>query len=124
MKDLIERLEKATGPDHELGRAVLLACGWSKTCVGYYMGQQFYWGSPDRKITFDDDFFHRYDPTRSIDAALTLVPEGMSWAIKSPGFQSLSKKYRVHLETGDDEWSAEGWTAPAAVCIAAFKVRS
>lgn len=81
MKDLIERLEKAVGPDGNLGRAIYLACRWRKTTVGYYMGPQYYWSSPDGKISFDDDKFIIHDPTRSIDAALTLVPDGVHWAV-------------------------------------------
>jgi hypothetical protein len=108
MKELIERLERATGPDQELDLAIATAC--QIDCLQYV-------GEECSGVAFPDHY------TSSLDAALSLVPEGLSWAIKSPGFQSLSKRHRVHLETGDDEWLADGWTAPVAVCLAALKAR-
>lgn len=58
MTALAERCEQATGPDRHLAREVLLACG-----KGYV--------SPLRRWM---------DPTASLDAAITLVPEGMDWS--------------------------------------------
>lgn len=69
---LAERVERATGPDQELGREVLLACGWRKSGRGYFLGPLFGWSSPDGKTYFDDDDFRRHDPTASIDAAMML----------------------------------------------------
>jgi hypothetical protein len=130
MKDLIERLEKATRPDSDLGRAVLLACGWRKTIVGYYMGPQFRWSSPDGKIDFDDDYFHRHDPTRSLDVAAALVPEGLAWTLG----QNVHHRYwqaSVNNLDEDGRPQAIGYsglqgnrTAPIALCIAALKARA
>lgn len=56
---LAERCEAATGPDRALGREVLLACGKG----------------------FVSPLYRWLDPTASLDAAMTLVPEGLELAI-------------------------------------------
>lgn len=75
---LAERCEAAEGPDRELGREVLRACGWTQSAHGHFLGPLTGWTSPDRAIYFDDDDFVRckHDPTASLDAAMMLVPEG------------------------------------------------
>ena len=80
LSDLIARLEKATGPDRELGNDVLLACGW--VCEEHGNG------GPDTYLTWapsadDDDFMDgdQPDPTSSIDAAMTLALDG--WILDS-----------------------------------------
>ena len=55
MQDLIERLEKAIAPDHDLSAAIFKAV-W-----------------PDRRRRYAENLDH---VTGSLDAALTLVPEG------------------------------------------------
>lgn len=74
---LAERVEAAEGPDRELGREVLRACGWKQSTHGYFLGPLTGWTSPDLAIYFDDDDFVRcrHDPTASLDAAMTLVPD-------------------------------------------------
>lgn len=81
LRSLIEQLESASEGTKPLGEAVLLACGWTKTQVGYWLGPRYYWTSPDGKHSFDDDYFHRHNPTTSLDAAITLVPEGWAWKV-------------------------------------------
>jgi hypothetical protein len=117
MKELIDRLEKATGPDRKLDAAIYTdAIGlddyWSihdhsngKLCLRYYPGPP----GPE------------YHPlplyTSSIDDALTLVPE--------------QEKYGVSIDFDIDrlQWAASviGWsyaeTIPVALCIAALKAR-
>jgi hypothetical protein len=66
MKDLIERLEKATGPDRVLDGAIFCACAPRMAeCWPH-------WSKQERL-----DMPAHY--TSSVDAALTLVPEG--WGI-------------------------------------------
>lgn len=86
LSDLIARVERATGADRDLGRDVLLACGWSKTLYGYFRGPLHMWRSPDG-TSFDDDDFRQHDPTISTDAALALVNHALSgaWWIVTKG---------------------------------------
>lgn len=121
MKELIERLEQARGPNPELGRDVLLACGWRKTNTGYFLGQLFHWSSPDRKTTFDDDDFYRHDPTASIDAALTLVPEGWRADLYEYDDDQWHAGLRIPgLEVGTEDRAR---TLALALCIASLKAR-
>ncbi len=70
MSDLIERLEKATGPDRELGNEVLLACGWRIEEHGDGPDRHVFWCGQDDYADGDQP-----DPTASLDAALTLVDD-------------------------------------------------
>ena len=98
MHELIERLEKATGPDvdldHAIGRVVRPADGHG--VLGY---------------------------TCSIDAALTLVPKGwrVNWAGECPDrtwfFDLIARNKDM---AGDRYW---GNTAALALCIAALRTR-
>lgn len=93
--ELIQRLEKATGPDVELDHALGMLVG-----VGG-------------------------DYTRSIDAALTLVPEP---AVKSDGGRMvdirLDERRNVGFATVNYDFSAQGATPAIALCIAALKARA
>lgn len=89
MKDLIERLEKATGPSRELDGALFeIATGKSPyfNTVPYRAG-----GAPQRKMMSVPAY------TESIDAALTLVPEG--WTVANIG-QNDSKGWWAELRRG------------------------
>lgn len=85
MKDLIERLEAATGPDQELDHAIGMAVG------------------------FGGDF------TSSIDAALTLVPEGYGWNLQgnTNSFYAVVRGYKNKVSP----------TPAIALCIAALRAR-
>lgn len=119
--ELIARLEAATGPDRELDRAIAMSLGWRHDP---HDGPYGTWTAPDgtRHTTFNEW-------TASIDAALTLVPEGMDWLICSRR-RNFRDGYYVHIMDGDvnrDGHSAgEAWhLAPAvALCIAALKARA
>ena len=143
--ELIQRLEQASGPDRELGDAVLLACGWTRS-------QRSKWNSARQKVgdgTLARDWFwvspsgyeieghRRPDPTASLDAALTLVPEGAYGVCIDQYIVSTKPhplKWRVwmkHYETlaGDDdvtEIHTHYGTAPnpaLALTIASLKAR-
>ena len=132
MSDLIKRVESATGPDRELDEAIERATG-NYTAFAHY--------------TLGDDDFDEYVPTRysaSIDAAMTLVPEGFvlhnlqetptivheehtGWE-PLPNWQATllrqdcagyrnRKKFMQAFEHGD------GNTAAIALCAAALKAR-
>ena len=77
MTDLLSRLSAATGPSRELDAEIALANGWTHNIY-------------DRP-TFKDPSGqpHALPPryTESIDAALTLMPEGCTWEITT-GFEA------------------------------------
>ena len=107
MSDLIARLEAATGPDRELDRAIAKALGVMPL---YQMRGQIGSSWPD----FTD----------SIDAALTLVPEGWRWHSyywprkDEPKIMSLvTSEPHVGIAHG------KAATPALAICIAALKAR-
>lgn len=114
---LIERLEKAEGPDRELGDDILLACGWHTTSVGYFHGPIIRWCAPDGKSYDESD---RPDPTASLDAAVGLVPEDLDLEIKRARhrrdwYAALWQPSRIGQRAGDAP------TAPLAILIAVMK---
>jgi hypothetical protein len=96
--DLASRCEKATGPDDKLD--------WDIAIVSN---------------GFDPEYPLPY--TASLDAAMTLVPEGHEWLKLSPFTASI---YRFVED--DKEWAkhieAKGNTFPLALCAAALKART
>lgn len=121
MDELIKRLEAASGPDRELDADIATSlgkpvckddpCNW----VIKYPGAYDY-----RKLP-------RY--TASIDAALTLVPEGLDWFVKH--YASAGGKYGAVVTS--PEIAARSWgdyshddaaTPAIALCIAALRARS
>jgi hypothetical protein len=58
------------------------------------------------------------DYTRSLDAALTLVPEGRAWVVRD-----LKPGCYAAIFTGQDRGVAKAATVPLALCIAALRVR-
>lgn len=103
MSDLIERLEKATGPDRILDDAI-----W--TAIGHKGG-------------FSAQF------TGSIDAALTLVPRGAIWKVFNdwPGeFHWAEVQTTDWLPNGEPNiLRSRACESPAiALCIAALKAQA
>lgn len=114
MRDLIDRLEKATGPDRELDEAIACASDPGSHCAIYCIGDDspVWFRTKGGKI--DLPYF-----TASLDAAMTLVPDGRHWFVGSvidgSGFVS-------HL---DQQGKSSKATIPAiALCIAALKART
>lgn len=93
---LIERLEAASGAAFALDAAIARASGYAS------------W--PPRAYT------------ASLDAALTLVPEGHKWVLHSDGCAGVKL---CDMGDDDDLPTGEDWAAtPAlALCIAALKAR-
>jgi hypothetical protein len=117
VKDLIERLEKAAGPDRQLDNAIEEAVDFPKPA------------NPDDLPGYPPYF------TASIDAALTLVPEhstirianchegivgGHAWvaALKNP-YMSFPEIFGEFCSTPDNRQSMA-----VALCIAALKARA
>ena len=113
-EELIAALEKATGAD----RVLDFWCWW--------------WGKAthDGKAP-DSDYVAanirsndapRY--TASIDAALTLVPEGLGWGIPyGPCKEYSGTRERIWWEAEVGPATAEAFTPALALCIAALKAR-
>lgn len=130
LSDLIARLEAAKEGSRELDAEIAVAVFetqktdddliYARPCAkGDNCAPGTYWHVQRSGMSLRTAFNY----TTSLDAALTLVPEDLSWAVKSPGFQSLRKTFLVELESGDYQWCGEGWTPALALCIAALKAR-
>lgn len=106
MKDLIKKLEAATEGSRELDISIL------KQIMPYRRDRFHAIANLDKK--------HRY--TTSIDAALTLVPEGFHWWLESGNEYGSNPHAGVyHKENEQQEGIAE--TPALALCIAALKAR-
>lgn len=119
MKDLIERLEAATGPAHDLDGEIALALGW--TYQKMKGDQRAYFRRPGETAYYNRSEPPRY--TSSIDAALTLVPKGHWWTIEADAAW-------VRWLTANDVDTAQahfnhrdGSSTALALCIAALKAR-
>lgn len=107
MDDLIKRIEAATAESaerEELGIAINEALD-----IASY-------------ITDDGD------PTQSIDAALTLVPDGFEWCLEYQAGHHVSCESECMIaiaKLGDPcfDWEATAATPALALCAAALKAR-
>ena len=112
MNELIARLEKATGPDRELDEAIAAACQAYEVIKVH---------SPPllQNCTVQNTPLF----TASIDAALTLVPEGWWWTIKhAPHRRGAFVSLHNHNIGGGDLSIADSLTPALAICLAALKV--
>ena len=106
-QELIARIEAATGPDREIDRAIM-----ELLCL-----------APDYAADWGGRGFERPAPfayTASIDAALTLVPDGHDkWAVsgRNAAVVQSSNKEVTHAE-----WMYAA-TPALALCAAALKAR-
>lgn len=127
MQDLIERLERATEPDRTLQNDVLFACGW--TMHGGI--RHSVWTSPRGDEFLDGD---QPDPVGSIDAALTLVPEGWAWSIHVGGCYATGERLKPRAELAEPIQTEYGpgigiraqinaATPAIALCIASLRAR-
>ena len=133
-KGLIAELGAAKEGSRGLSDKVLLACGWvyderrpaGRGHTGWYL--------PDGEALFTTHthLFGAPSPTESLDAALTLVPEGfaindfMIW----PGHPASLTIFGTHKDgdkywhnASDGRWKGEAATPPLAVSVAALKAR-
>lgn len=125
--ELIARLEAATEGSRELDSAIALTVGW--TFEKRAGETKRWWREPNGPVWFRDTsppFF-----TTSLDAAMTLVPDGYFWRMGH--VEQLSEDDEVmygaellrYLHVADRSDSmGHGLTAPIALCIAALKARS
>lgn len=111
--ELIARLEAATGPSRELDKAILLALGYSWRGMAY-------WSRDDSHTWEGSTNF-----TASIDAALTLVPDGASWDVRwKSGDKNASVTFYPPGDDPDDYFHVwEAATPALAICIAALRAK-
>ncbi len=115
MKDLIAELEAAPEGSRELSDKVLLAIGWiGQSAASQQAGILIpHWKSPDGR---DVPSGLRPSPTESLDAALTLVPEGYGFAM----YAVSGGQYEATVQSGG---SCIKPSLPLALCIASLRAR-
>jgi len=135
---LIEQLESAAVGSRELDEAVLLACGWTVAREMERGTVMECWKSPEMQGVCRMWEGPLPSPTTSIDAALTLVPEG--WFVENLSqmhpecgahglhwlCQLVKKRARrdIRVDQRDVYDTHSRSTSPAlAACIAALKAR-
>jgi len=125
MDELIAALERAEGPDRALDKAIFALAypdkvpakvvtsgyGWREDNSGWWLETGEDARSPRQTI---------YPPrfTASIDAALTLAPEGFDWEIAR-----TNGGLTIHAKCGSHDM-AFGNTPAIALCIASLKASS
>jgi hypothetical protein len=128
MTDLIalaDRCEAAEGADRDLDEAIALALGWSSvpnpTFAGGLVGR---WLLPDGSMTGQIDALPKF--TASLDAAMTLVPEGQASAVGTMAFRNDPRKpwACIWSEQGEPLWRADAATPALALCAAALRARA
>lgn len=105
---LLSRLQSLTGPDREIDVEIALAVHpWLKDCPRDDRDGDPGWMTKDGRV-----YALRY--TASIDAALTLMPEGAQWEVGSgsDGFMAT-----IYVDTGSDVAVIE-WFGAATPAIA------
>ena len=108
MQDLIERLEKAMGPDRRLDTDI----------CDLVFGKQPWYSS-----SLEWCRLYHAQPTASIDAARTLVPKGMVWGITSEVRAIVDRPHDYWEDNFATSLHEKGSTPAIALCIAALKVR-
>ena len=116
MKDLIARLEAATEGNRELGEDIYVELSFRRLIPqtpGYPLG--------DRRGC-------QFDYTTSIDAALTLVPEGwgfmLRYHITRRGMRATASALAPFMAERGDVFDQSAATPALAHCIAALKARA
>jgi hypothetical protein len=130
MTDLIERVEKASGPDRELdvlvGAEVNLFADNRYLCLRKTleicgMAQTLEMAESHQNILRTE--LPRY--TASIDAALTLLPHGYASAVGTMAFKNCNKKpWATYWTPQGVPHSVEAETPALAVTLAALKARA
>jgi hypothetical protein len=107
---LLSLLADATEGSRELSREIAVLMGTTMPpCERVHLEA--------RSIEYIPELFPNY--TTSLDAALSLVPEGFQWAINAPNVEG-EMQFRAEIDYGE---SIRAPSAPLALCIAAIKRR-
>lgn len=118
LPSLIERLEKAEGPDRELDEDIAKATGW--------------WWDHVEALWIDETGNEIQDEcpefTASLDVAVGLVPEGWNWQLYGRDVLAqtnhplgVGRPYCILSLPGTREAGGRGVTPAIAVCIASLK---
>ena len=112
MTPLLDKLRSATEGSRDLSDEVLFAAGWT------HDGQYWLDANGTNRTLFDD----MPSPTESIDAALTLVPEGWNKSFcEMPGHGRVTFSKMI---MGGHLWAQEqANTLPIAICLGALLAR-
>jgi len=120
-KALIQRLQEATEGSRELDSEVALATGWTHHIEQHDDDMtDDVWTDPSGK---EHSCYHFF--TRSIDAAMTLAPEGCMWNLggnPNGGFASAGL-FGASIWQGIDQIHGEAPTPALALCIAALSAK-
>lgn len=119
MLELIERLEKATGPDREVDFQLALLVDWRIASDLTFRE----WVRDYPHLSRKSDEWPYY--TSSIDAALTLKPDGAFWAC-APSYELREHRIYKPYDGGTlqwPEWKGEHKHDAIALCIAALRAR-
>src|SRR3990167_10374686 len=129
--ELIKRLEEASGPPQALDRQIAREIGWHRVEPRHGGGKHGGWIAPEdflgvessgkpRLDSLHGTTIHRDPPhyTSSIDAAMTLVPEGWAYHIHCIPWDRMN----ASVSNGEDKaFGANAKTPALALCIAALK---
>lgn len=129
LPELIAELERAEEGSRELSDKVLLAAGWQRLTKGAAKQPgDTGWRMPDGAPLYSTHphLFGAPDPTRSLDAALTLVPEGWIWRCdggSGSGFAVIGKPTAKGNFGLPHKYCAGAMTPALALCIASLRAR-
>jgi hypothetical protein len=136
--ELVERCERAKGPSKHLDTQIFILLDPDEQHIvgekpgpfpreAIYGPRSTFWEWSLDESKEPPHFAATPAYTRSLDAAVTLVPEGWYWraghGVLWPGWAHLNRKHPDHCER-EDEHSAHAATPALALCAAALKARS
>lgn len=118
LADLISKLEVATKGSRELDAQIV---------AHLYCGKSGHW-HPLSSLATDSRCFPSYidnGPTRSLDAAMMLTPDGLMISMTAwLGQAVVSLRVGSISDKDSREWVGRANILPVALCIAALKARS
>jgi hypothetical protein len=115
LEALADRCKTATGPDRDLDCAIAAAVGWREIELPH--GSR-YCISPDGRECSHGLIAYAPRFTASLDAAMTLVPEGWWWVADGHARASLFR------EDAADQIISKAATPSLALCSAALRARA
>lgn len=127
---LAERVEALSGRSRELDAEITVAVSaWPDARIIWHKGLRRYYGKAEGRTPFavaggrGTDWgiaFQEVNYTASLDAAMTLVPEGCGWSL----VQATYEKSYGCIESGDDrtpDLEARAATPALVLCAAALR---
>lgn len=119
LRDLIERVERASQGSRELDAMIARAVGRVPMHAGFVAADDVAW---DKGLGYS---VPRY--TSSIDAAMSLVPKGMHWCVDSDGDRYMASASVGPQPIGGELYSphaiADAETPALALCCASLRAR-